>query len=221
MRHALVLRPESGASTTIERLRRLGVRAMSVPLFRIDPVAWRAPDPRNFDGLLLTSASAVRMAGGDLMKLRQLPAFAVGEATAQVARSCGFDVRSAGKGGVDSLLESIPADLRLLHLCGEHRKAPGRARQPITSVVVYSATEIDQPDLGDAPGAVVLVHSPRAGTRFASLVGYRATVSIAAISQATADSVGAGWQSVSVAAEPDDEALLALAFALCEKPAPQ
>jgi uroporphyrinogen-III synthase len=42
-----------------------------------------------------------------------------------------------------------------------------------------------------------------------------------AISQAAADAVGAGWKSVTIAAEPNDDALLALAASLCNKPDPK
>jgi uroporphyrinogen-III synthase len=221
MRHALVLRPEPGASATVERLGRRGIRAFAAPLFAIEPIAWLAPDPRDFDGLLLTSANALRMAGDELLNLRQLPAFAVGEATAEAARSYGLDVRAAGRGGVDALLQSISPELRLLHLSGEHRTMPNRTPQPITSIVVYRATEIARPDLDAALDAVALVHSPRAGTRFASLIRERGSIAIAAVSRAAAEAAGAGWESVSVAAEPNDEALLALAASLCDKPPPQ
>jgi uroporphyrinogen-III synthase len=34
-----------------------------MPLFAIVPLDWTAPDPAQFDGLVLTSANAVRHAG--------------------------------------------------------------------------------------------------------------------------------------------------------------
>ena len=45
-----------------------------------------------------------------------------------------------------------------------------------------------------------------------------ASVAIAAISAATAETAGAGWKSVDVAERPSDDALLALAERLCNKP---
>jgi uroporphyrinogen-III synthase len=45
-------------------------------------------------------------------------------------------------------------------------------------------------------------------------------MTIAAISQAAADAVGEGWRSVEVAEQATDEALLALAARLCNKPRP-
>jgi uroporphyrinogen-III synthase len=42
-----------------------------------------------------------------------------------------------------------------------------------------------------------------------------------AISDAAAEAAGRGWEAVEVADQPNDEALLALAARLCNKPAPQ
>jgi uroporphyrinogen-III synthase len=191
-----------------------------VPLFEIEPVAWEAPDPAGFDGLLLTSANAVRHGGAELEKLHPLPVYAVGEATAEAARQAGFDVVAAGDAGVDQLRGSIEPNLRLLHLCGEDRHEPSEARR-IASIAVYRSRPIAAPDLSVARGAVALIHSPRAGRRFAELVEDRASIAVAAISPAAADAVGGGWSTVAAAARPTDEALLALASSLCNKPAPQ
>ena len=221
MARLLVLRPEPGASATAARARALGLDAFAIPLFAIEPVKWEAPEAGGFDGLLLTSASAVRCAGEQLQELRGLRAYAVGDATAAAARDAGFDIGSAGEAGVDRLLDSIEPDLRLLHLCGEDRRVPDDARQEITPVVVYRANEIENPDLGIAPGSVALIHSPRAGARFAELVSARAEVAIAAISAAAAEAAGGGWKSVDVADRPSDEALLALAARLCNNPSPK
>ncbi|HYX46146.1 MAG TPA: uroporphyrinogen-III synthase [Sphingomicrobium sp.] len=216
MRRILVLRPEPGATATVNRARERGLDAIAVPLFQIEPVAWDAPDAASFDALLLTSANAVRFGGDDLGKLRGLPAYAVGEVTAIVARQAGFDIAATGESGVDRLLDSVEPDLRLLHLCGEDRRDPAEARQQIANIVVYRAKEIEGPDLGAAKGAVALIHSPRAGHRFAELVDDRGSIAIAAISDAAAKAVGGGWKRVETAEAPTDDALLALAARLCD-----
>ena len=220
MRRLLVLRPEPGASATGAKAREMGLEAVAAPLFAVEPLAWEAPDPASFDGLLLTSANAVRHAGDGLSKLRGLPVHAVGEATADAARDAGFDIAAAGDAGVERLLGSIEADLRLLHLCGEDRHEP-EGPQEITTIPVYRAKAVDTPDLSAARGAVALIHSPRAGRRLAELVEDRSNIAVAAISRAAADAVGPGWQSVDVAEQPSDDALLALAARLCNKPPPQ
>ncbi len=220
MRRLLVLRPEPGASATRAKAREMGLEAVAAPLFAVEALSWEAPDPASFDGLLLTSANAVRHAGDGLSKLRGLPVHAVGEATADAARDAGFDIAAAGDAGVERLLGSIEADLRLLHLCGEDRHEP-EGPQEITTIPVYRAKAVDTPDLSAAHGAVALIHSPRAGRRLAELVEDRSNIAVAAISRAAADAVGPGWQSVDVAEQPSDDAVLALAARLCNKPPPQ
>jgi uroporphyrinogen-III synthase len=220
MRRLLVLRPEPGARATVARARHLGLEAQSIPLFTVEPIAWEAPEPGKFDGLLLTSANAVSHAGGTLNDYRGLQVYAVGEATAEAAREAGFGMASVGKAGVDRLLGSIDAGLRLLHLCGEDRREPEGAKQQITAVPVYRAETVAKPDLDAAAGTVVLIHSRRAGRRLAELVKERDGIAIVAISEAAAAAAGDGWERVETAAEPNDDALLALAAQLCNTPSP-
>jgi uroporphyrinogen-III synthase len=217
MKRVLVLRPEPGASATVERARKRGLDAISVPLFEIEPVGWTAPDASGFDGLLLTSANAVRCGGDQLQDLRGLQVYAVGEATANAAREAGFDIASTGEANVDRLLGSVDPDLRLLHLAGEDRRVPAAARQQITSITVYRAKAKNDADLTDAKDCVALIHSPRAARRLAELIDDRERIAIAAISKDAAEAVGDGWASVDIAEAPNDDALLALTERLCNK----
>ena len=215
MKRVLVLRPEPGATATVDRARERGLDAVAMPLFEVDPVEWPVPDPAEFDGLLLTSANALRHGGEGLQALRALQVYAVGEATARMARETGFDVTSIGEGGVERLLDAIDAGLRLLHLTAEDR-IRANARQKITEITVYRSRELPNP--GEIPReCVALIHSPRAGRRLAELVEKRRRIAIAAISAQAAEAVGRGWLSVDAAATPSDEALLALAERLCNK----
>lgn len=218
MARVLVLRPEPGASTTVDRARALGLDAVAVPLFKVEPVAWTAPEPSGFDGILLTSANALRHAGDGLQALLGLKAYAVGDATAEAARDAGFDVAATGDAGIERLLDSVEPDLRLLHLCGPDRAGTDAARQRIIPVVVYWSRSLDDVRLPDA--AVALVHSPRAAARLATVARKRFQLAIAAISKAAADAAGEGWRAVAVAEQPTDAALLALAARLCNKPRP-
>lgn len=220
MTRLLVLRPEPGAGATATKARELGLDTVCVPLFKVEAIAWAGPDPASFDGLLLTSANSVRCAGDTLRRYRALKAFAVGDATAEAAREAGFDVAATGDAGVDRLLGSIEPDLKLLHLCGEHRREPDRARQCITPVVVYRSKEVDDPDLSQAKSGLALIHSPRAARRFAQLVAERGSIMIAAISKAAAEAAGTGWKRVEVADRPNEDALLALAARLCKNTHP-
>ncbi len=212
------MRPEPAATATVERAHEMGLEATAVPLFKTEPAPWIAPDVRGFDALLLTSANAAWHGGEELQKLHALPVYAVGAATAQAARDGDFKIAASGNGGVDRLLEFIPPGFKLLHLCGEHRKMPSAMRQEITPIIVYRAIEISEPELGDASGCLALIHSPRAGRRFAELIEDRGDIAIAAISAAAAEAVGSGWEIVATTDEPSDDALLALAASLCNNP---
>ena len=221
MTRVLVLRPEPGASATVDRARKLGLDAVAVPLFEIEPVDWHVPDPAGFDGLLFTSANAIRFGGEGLLRLRGLKAYTVGDATAEAAREFGFDVAATGDDDVDRLLGSIETDLQLLHLCGADRRGAKDARQEIAPLVVYRSKLVESPVLPEATDLVALIHSPRSAARFAELVADRANTSIAAISRNAADASGNGWKAAEVAEKPTDEALLALASRLCNKPDPK
>ena len=216
MRRVLVLRPEPGATATVGRAREHGFDAVAMPLFEIEPVEWRAPDPAGFDALLLTSANAVRQGGEGLKVLVGLPVHAVGEATAQAAREAGFQIAGVGNSGADALLRSLDPGTRLLHLCGEHRVDAAAAVQPITRIIVYRSRERGG-DLIVPDDCIALIHSPRAGRRFARLVQDRNRIAIVAISRQAAEAVGDGWQSVDHSEKPNDDALLALAARLCNK----
>ena len=219
MRKLLLLRPEPGLSASAERARALGLEVIAFPLFRVEPVAWQAPDPAEFDALLLTSANAVRLGGSELAKLRDLPVTAVGEATAAAARDAGFRVETIGSGNAVDLLAGLPRSLKLLHVAGEdHRNIGDR---PIERRIAYQAEAIEDPGLPSLEGLVAAVHSPRAGKRLAELTAVRSETAIAAISKAAAEACGGGWERLDVAEQPNDKCLLALAARLCHTSYPQ
>jgi uroporphyrinogen-III synthase len=60
-----------------------------------------------------------------------------------------------------------------------------------------------------------MIHSPRAGARFAQVARNRSALAIAAISAAAAAAAGEGWAAKAVASAPRDSALLELAARLC------
>jgi len=218
MRRLFLFRPEPGARHSADRARAMGLDVTLIPLFAIEELPWTAPDPSEFDAILFTSANAVRSAGDQAEQLRGLPAHCVGEATAQAAEVAGFGVASTGNGGVDDLLDHIEPGVRLLHLCGEDRRPPKHAH-PLKCATVYRAKPLSSPHgLEKLGGNVAMLHSPRAAARLAELIdpGQRATITIAAISPATAEAAGTGWESVTAASVPSDAALLALAQRLCQ-----
>jgi uroporphyrinogen-III synthase len=215
MRPLVILRPEPGASRTAAKAQALGLDVRLAPLFTIVPVPWTAPDPAEFDALVLTSANAVRHGGEELDKLRGLPVHAVGQATAALARAAGFRIASVGDGGSGQMM--LPAGQRLLHLAGRDHVGAGAMRV----IAVYEARAVDSPPgIEQLRDCVVAVHSPRAGRRLAELVTERGRIAIAAISPAAAQACRTGWHQLRAADAPNDAVLLALAARLCETPPP-
>lgn len=202
----------------------LGLDAHSVPLFTVRPVSWAAPDPGPYVGILLTSANALRLAGGDLKRFCHLPAFAVGSVTAELAREAGFVSVVEGDSDVTRLVARI-ATLglhRLLHICGAEVRPFEPYGVVIDRCIVYSADPVAAPAklaplVGERP--VILVHSPRAAARLAALVApdLRAKVALVAISANAGKAAGSGWEEVAIASEPRDEAMLKEATRLCRK----
>lgn len=219
----LVLRPEPDASLTVERAHAIGLRPICYPLFEIRSAHWDAPDPATFDAMMLTSANALRFGGPGLERYRGLPVYAVGAATAAAARAQGFDVAAVGNAGAQQIADIMAArgHARVFHPGGRDRRPFNSGPLVITPAIVYESV-----DLGDAQGlaailpseAVALLHSPRAARRLALLVplAQRGRLHIATISPAVLDAAGAGWASASIAPQPSDQALLALAATLCK-----
>ncbi|MGH6658049.1 MAG: uroporphyrinogen-III synthase [Sphingomicrobium sp.] len=217
MRKLAVVRPEPGASATLARALGLGLDAFKLPLFDVAALDWSPPGAEEFNGILLTSANALRHGGGALEALRGLPAYAVGDTTAEAARAAGFAIAATGGEGVESLLASLSPGLRLFHPCGRDHVPMQFARQAITAIPVYDARAIAVADPRRLNGCVIMIHSPRAAHRLAALADDRGTIRVAAISPAAAEAAGTGWGEVAAADTPDDGALLALAARLCKK----
>lgn len=215
MRKLVILRPEPGASASVAAARATGLEAVAMPLFEVRALDWTAPDPARFDGIVLTSANAARHGGAELDKLKALPVHAVGETTADAARRAGFTVASIGAGSGEELVAGLPHGLRLLHLAGrDHRVLPVEQ-----AIAIYEAVELPAPKgLDQLSGAVIAVHSPRAGRRLGELARDKVSIAVAAISPTAAAACGTGWEDVAIASQPTDRALLAVAAGLCEKP---
>ena len=211
----LVLRPMPGNTETVGRLAALGVVALPMPLFAVEPIAWVPPRLADIDALLLTSANAVRHAGRAMASVSAVPAWCVGEATAAAARGAGLTVARVGTEGVTALIAGTSQ--QLLWLCGEERTTLlHQDEQRVTAIPVYRSAEL--PFLASAldHAGVAMLHSARAARRLAALVPDRASIAIVAISADVAAAAGEGWRSVAVAARPSDTEMVAIAAKLCQ-----
>lgn len=210
----LVVRPEPGAAATAAKLRALGHEAIVVPLLATEALDWTPPAALP-DGVIITSAAAVRHAGPAAAALRHLPLFCVGEATARAARDAGWRAVAAGPGTLQGLLDQLSArgPQRLLHLAGEDRTA---AAVPdglaIETRILYRARLLPLPMLVPVDG--ILLHSPRTARHLAAewdrLGGRRREVALFAISPLALAAAGPGWRAGEAAPSPDDAALLAM-----------
>lgn len=220
-RPLLVIRPEPGNRATLDRARALGLDATGLPLFEVRPHAWACPEGA-FDALLITSANAIRHAGAALANLVHLPVWAVGTKSAAAAQHAGFAVVRTGSAGLADLLAGAPP-ARLLHLCGADRiPAPHWPGGSISAVPVYESVALNPiaaltAHLKKRP--VVLLHSPRAARDFAALTAQcgaeKQHIAVVAISAATADAAGSGWEKLAIGRQTGDEALLDAARLWC------
>lgn len=194
----------------------MGLDPVLLPLFDIVPVAWSPPDPAAFDAITMTSANAARHGGAGLRRYRHLPLFAVGGATAAAARAAGFsDVRSGS--GTARDLDGLLGNARVLHLAGtDHVALAGGSRTTAVCVYVAKPRAIGADEISSLHAPVVLVHSPRAGSALAAVVGERANMTIVAISPAAAHACGDGWSDVQAAPVPREAAMLATLARLCK-----
>ena len=221
----VVIRPQPGCDVTVRAARDMGLEAFARPLFDIGPLAWQAPDPDQFDALLIGSANALRQGGAGLALYQGMPAYAVGETTAKAARDAELDIAVVGEGGLQALLGSLQGShKRLLRLTGRERVnldlPPGIS---ITEVVTYASEPLAMPpELAEllTGGAAVLLHSGETARHFAAMCDQhkiaRGRIAIAALAPRIAALAGSGWAAVEAAARPRDQALLALAARMCQ-----
>lgn len=218
-----ILRPEPGNTATVARLRDAGLDPLPLPLFEVHALGWTPPEAADFDGLLFTSANAVRHGGAGLAALRSLPVLAVGRATAEAARAAGFAMAQTGSTDVVELLRDSPGFARLLWLAGRDRTAIAHPAL-VAEIPVYASDPVALAagDAAKLSGSVALIHSTRAGLQLAVELARHeispATVRIAAISRKAAIAAGPGWGGVAIASTPDDEALIAAARPLAIDP---
>ncbi len=223
MTRIVAIRPEPGLTSTLEAARVMGLDIAGIPLFEIRPLDWNCPDPALVDGLLIGSANAILHGGAQLGQLKGKPVYAVGQTTAATARDAGFEVAAIGKGGLQNVLDAVPAPMRLLRIAGaEHVPLTPPEGVSIETVIAYESVPLPLEHsaietLGDRP--IVLLHSAAAAAHFASecdrLHLNRGDLTLAVLGPRIASAAGAGWHSVHVSPHPSDSALLEMIRDMC------
>ncbi|WGM32570.1 uroporphyrinogen-III synthase [Brevundimonas sp. NIBR11] len=215
IRTVWITRAQPGADQTAERLSALGLSPLAAPVLTLHPLDVR-PDTEDFGALAFTSRNAVTLfaeRSGD----RNLPVFAVGDATAAAARKVGFTrVRSADGdlGALAGLLRTEATGLTVLHPsaaepAGDLAALVGDMAR-VMSVAVYETRDsgTDLPQTWD----VVLIHSPRAARALAGRLSpdvARGRIAVAISPAAAAPLAGLPFAEVRIADTPTETSLLA------------
>jgi uroporphyrinogen-III synthase len=233
MLRVLVTRPEPGASRTARQLQDMGFQPVVLPLTETVglPVdAGLIPDEAV--AVAVTSANAVRHASKEVIAaLAALPCHAVGARTAEVARKMGFLSVIEGSGDAEALANRIAAALSgkaIVYLCGRVRfpmfeQRLEAAAVQVSAVETYDTLPVRYSDeavlalLSSQPVDAVLLYSAKAAAAMQALAKRpslqdafektRFFVLSARIATAFDDSAG---NAIRIAAQPDEEALLAL-----------
>ncbi|QXX75947.1 uroporphyrinogen-III synthase [Methylovirgula sp. HY1] len=230
----LVTRARDEAKRTVEKLAGLGHRAVVSSVLEMAPTGMQWPHGVT-DAVLATSAQAFEL--GDFAPewplpeaRRLLPLFLVGSKTLEAARRCGFVGEAALAADAKELAGLVTAKMqapaRLLYLAGRDRKSDletscKEAGFDILVVEIYEACAAER--LSDeAINAMIkgqidaVLHYSRRSTEIFLALAQAAGVDpiflhhMVISAEAAAPLQAAGMLRVAIAAEPNEQALLAL-----------
>jgi uroporphyrinogen-III synthase len=229
MTRALVTRPAEDAAEITKALEARGISVLAEPLLTIKAKEGVAIDTAGVQALLFTSANGAR-AFASSSPVRDLPAFAVGDATAETLRTRGFAKVESAKGDVEELEKLVrrrldPTRGKLLHAAGSAVAGDlaGRLAQAgftVDRVPLYDAEPAERlSDIARAEIAAgridwVVVFSPRTAAGFASVIERAGLedaarkMTLVALSDAVAKAAKLAFRHVAVAADPTQAALL-------------
>lgn len=228
---ALLTRPLSDARETAAILASRGIETVVAPLIDIVPND-AVPPLDGVQALLITSANGVRTFAGQTAR-RDLPIFAVGDASARAARAAGFTAVASAAGDVGDLANLVrhrlsPGGGALLHpagtaVAGDLAALLSEDGFDVRRYIAYTARAADRlPEsarlaIARRQIAAVLLYSPRTATIFRELVGaaglgeYCGDFNALCLSKAVAGALSPlQFQDVRVAPRPEQAALLAL-----------
>lgn len=231
----LVTRPRADCEDMKQALTAAGHDVLISPLLEIKPEPVPVISSANLEGLVITSQNALRSLASSpqLSGLTQIPLFAVGPRTGQVARDMGFSQIIEGPGTGRELAEIIsarglPPGGRIVHLAGDtlafdmqsamsargYRAETIRCYRSVPATKFTSETEtaIQQGRID-----IVTLMSPRTARTFVALIKSAGleeqarSLSFACISEAARKfPADEGWPLTHVALKPNGQEVLAL-----------
>ena len=226
----LVTRPRPDADATAAELAARGHTPIVAPLLDISVFDDAVVDLDGAQAVLITSANGAR-ALARATDRRDIPVFAVGDASAAAARAGGFARTESASGDVETLAALVaerlaPASGRLVHLAGTVTAGDlsgllTAAGFTVDRAVVYRAEVVHEMPaivaeaLDSRTLDAALFFSPRTAARFVELAAREGldaacagTVALA-LSQAVAEKLAPiGFSEVRVADAPDQVSLL-------------
>lgn len=239
--HLLITRPGDDGARLADTLRQLGHDPALEPLLTIRLFDGPPLDLSGVQAILATSANGIRAIAGRTDE-RQILLYAVGDATARAAKEAGFLEVSSASGDVEALAalarEKLdPAKGPLVHVAGSEvagdlAGALGAAGFTVRREVLYesetayslSASTIAAIKEERIDG--ILVYSPRTAAtlsrliRKARLVRDCRHIDLFCLSPAVAEAAkDIQWRETKIAAEPTQEAMLALVRSPTRSPA--
>lgn len=220
----VIARPEPGNGQTAAAARARGIDVVATPLFAFQCLDWKYDKSIPYDGLLITSANSIRLAGDLPESLLSLRVFAVGPASAQAAQIAGLkDIQIGPGNGQDVLaLAAAKGARRLLHLAGDPHRPLHHPDIALDVRLVYRTIDLPPPPelvTALASRCVVLAHSPRMADRLRRIATARDQIDLIAISAQAAKAAGPGWRSVQWPDAPNSAEMLARALPLCQEAA--
>jgi uroporphyrinogen-III synthase len=226
----LVTRPLEDGRATAARLERMGHVPIVAPLFGVRYRKGADISLADVQAVLITSANGIR-ALATRTAAREIPIFAVGARSAEVARSLGFLSVESAHGDADDLAGLIERKLSpqaggLLHAGGAHiadhfgaLEALGFAirREPLYEAVVTKTPAILLESLRGDQADAALFFSPRASRIFAERIGAaglaehcRRLLAVSISPAAEAELSPLIFRETRAAARPDQDSMLAL-----------
>ncbi|SLN42569.1 uroporphyrinogen-III synthase [Ruegeria meonggei] len=200
--YLLMTRPRAASERFVAQLPtriRSRVQVIYSPILEIRPLSVQV-DTAGVRGLIFTSANAVN-AAASLDVARDLPAFCVGPVTTGTAKGAGWNAQMVGATAeelVAFLLKDRP-DSPLLHLRGEYSRGNIAERltesglttreQPVYQQHLLPLTSEATVAAGGETPIIAPLFSPRTARHFADIWVGSAPLWLAAISDATAESL--------------------------------
>jgi len=229
MTKLIITRPMEDAAPLAAALASMGVETMSAPLMSIEIKPGPQPDLSGVQALLFTSANGVR-AFAARSSARDIPVYAVGNATARISKDLNFSHVISANGDVDDLAALVcnacsPADGELFHACasvvaGDLSGALAARGFRVARHVLYEAKAAAALP-GDMIRAIrdrnahgVIVYSPRTAhildalLEDADLSEAASEMKLFALSQNVNTASTSKWHERIIAAHPCQESLL-------------